>query len=97
MQLTPPVGIYFMTVAFTPLLRKSSDPSVIVISSLSGITNQRCVSQWKVGFYFSESNQHHGLDDLRAVQGKHTVATNRGFLRLTSFRLLVCSVLAILM
>jgi NAD(P)-dependent dehydrogenase (short-subunit alcohol dehydrogenase family) len=47
MELTPPVGIYFMTVAFTPLLRKSSDPSVIVISSLSGLTNQRCVLQFR--------------------------------------------------
>ncbi|GLA89583.1 hypothetical protein AtubIFM56815_004066 [Aspergillus tubingensis] len=36
-------GVYFTTVGFLPLLRKSSDPSVIVIASLAGIANQRTV------------------------------------------------------
>ena len=32
-----------MTAGLVPLLRKSSDPSVIVISSIAAIANQRCV------------------------------------------------------
>ncbi|PYH29623.1 SDR family NAD(P)-dependent oxidoreductase [Aspergillus neoniger CBS 115656] len=36
-------GVYFTTVGFLPLLRKSSDPSVIVIASLAGLANQRTV------------------------------------------------------
>ncbi|GAT20770.1 short-chain dehydrogenase [Aspergillus luchuensis] len=36
-------GVYFTTVGFLPLLRKSSDPSVIVIASLAGVANQRTV------------------------------------------------------
>ncbi|CAK7200421.1 hypothetical protein SEUCBS139899_003116 [Sporothrix eucalyptigena] len=36
-------AIYFMTAAFIPLLRKAEDASVIVISSLSGLTNQRAL------------------------------------------------------
>ncbi|OJI87717.1 hypothetical protein ASPTUDRAFT_51358 [Aspergillus tubingensis CBS 134.48] len=36
-------GVYFTTVGFLPLLRKSSGPSVIVIASLAGIANQRTV------------------------------------------------------
>ncbi|OJJ38301.1 hypothetical protein ASPWEDRAFT_734540 [Aspergillus wentii DTO 134E9] len=36
-------GIYFTTAGFVPLLRKSSDPSVIVISSLAGLVNQRAM------------------------------------------------------
>ncbi|GAD97193.1 hypothetical protein ANI_1_1164034 [Paecilomyces variotii No. 5] len=36
-------GVYFTTVGFLPLLRKSQDPSVIVIASLAGIINQRAM------------------------------------------------------
>ncbi|GKZ37957.1 hypothetical protein AbraIFM66950_009820 [Aspergillus brasiliensis] len=36
-------GVYFTTVGFLPLLRKSSDPSVVVIASLAGVVNQRTV------------------------------------------------------
>ncbi|CAK38216.1 uncharacterized protein An03g02500 [Aspergillus niger] len=34
-------GVYFTAVGFLPLLRKSSDPSVVVIASLAGIVIQR--------------------------------------------------------
>ena len=36
-------GVYFTTVGFLPLLRGSNDPSVIVISSLAGLLNQRAM------------------------------------------------------
>ncbi|KAJ5707808.1 hypothetical protein N7488_007609 [Penicillium malachiteum] len=36
-------GIYFNTVGFVPLLRKSKDPSVIIIASLAGLINQRAM------------------------------------------------------
>ncbi|KAJ5733968.1 hypothetical protein N7493_002754 [Penicillium malachiteum] len=36
-------GIYFTTVGFVPLLRKSTDPSVIIIVSLAGLINQRAM------------------------------------------------------
>ncbi|CRG86568.1 putative transporter C1683,12 [Talaromyces islandicus] len=34
-------GVYFLTVNFISLLRKSADPNVCVIASLAGISNQR--------------------------------------------------------
>ncbi|ORX38887.1 hypothetical protein BD324DRAFT_295947 [Kockovaella imperatae] len=42
-------GVYFMTAGLVPLLRKSEDPSVIVISSIAAIANQRPVSTLTYG------------------------------------------------
>ncbi|KAM0748628.1 NAD(P)-binding protein [Meredithblackwellia eburnea MCA 4105] len=36
-------GVYFTSAGFVPLLRKSESPSIIVISSLAGLTNQRAM------------------------------------------------------
>ncbi|KAI1446932.1 putative short-chain dehydrogenase [Annulohypoxylon stygium] len=42
-------GVYFTTVNFIPLLRKSPDPNVCVIASLAGIANQRSMGSLTYG------------------------------------------------
>ncbi|RSH92083.1 hypothetical protein EHS25_008495 [Saitozyma podzolica] len=42
-------GVYFMTAAMVPMLRKSDDPSVIIISSVAAFANQRPVSTLTYG------------------------------------------------
>ncbi|KAK1921507.1 hypothetical protein DB88DRAFT_498088 [Papiliotrema laurentii] len=42
-------GAYFLTAGLVPLLRKSPDPSVIIISSIAAIANQRPVSSLTYG------------------------------------------------
>ncbi|KAH8881034.1 putative short-chain dehydrogenase [Thozetella sp. PMI_491] len=43
------MGVYFMTVNFIPLLRKSVDPNVCVIASLAAIGNQRSMGSLTYG------------------------------------------------
>lgn len=42
-------GVYFLTVNFIPLLRKSVDPNVCVIASLAAIGNQRTMGSISYG------------------------------------------------
>ncbi|KAI2463767.1 putative short-chain dehydrogenase [Annulohypoxylon bovei var. microspora] len=42
-------GVYFLTVQFIPLLRKSADPNVCIIASLAGIANQRSMGSLTYG------------------------------------------------
>ncbi|KAK8847354.1 hypothetical protein IAR55_005211 [Kwoniella newhampshirensis] len=42
-------GVYFMTAALVPLLRKSEDPSVVVIASIAGLANQRAMGSVSYG------------------------------------------------
>ncbi|KAI1458506.1 putative short-chain dehydrogenase [Annulohypoxylon moriforme] len=42
-------GVYFLTVNFVPLLRKSTDPNVCIIASLAGIANQRSMGSLTYG------------------------------------------------
>ncbi|KAI0884337.1 putative short-chain dehydrogenase [Annulohypoxylon maeteangense] len=42
-------GVYFLTVNFIPLLRKSTDPNVCIIASLAGIANQRSMGSLTYG------------------------------------------------
>ncbi|PYH92065.1 NAD(P)-binding protein [Aspergillus ellipticus CBS 707.79] len=49
-------GIYFTTVGFLPLLRKSPAPSVIVIASLAGLANQRAMGT--IGHAVSKASIH---------------------------------------
>ncbi|OAA63404.1 NAD(P)-binding domain protein [Niveomyces insectorum RCEF 264] len=42
-------AIYFMTTAFVPLLRHAEDPSVIVVSSLAALANQRALGSITYG------------------------------------------------
>ncbi|RSH89689.1 hypothetical protein EHS25_002240 [Saitozyma podzolica] len=49
--LTPadPSGPYFMTVSAIPLLRKSDNPNVVIISSVAGLVNQRANGSFTYG------------------------------------------------
>ncbi|KAI1397811.1 putative short-chain dehydrogenase [Hypoxylon fuscum] len=42
-------GVYFLTVNFVPLLRKSADPNVCIIASLAGIANIRSMGSLTYG------------------------------------------------
>jgi NAD(P)-dependent dehydrogenase (short-subunit alcohol dehydrogenase family) len=42
-------GVFFLTAAFLPLLRKSDSPSVINIASIAGLANQRATGSLMYG------------------------------------------------
>ncbi|KAK1845431.1 putative short-chain dehydrogenase [Colletotrichum chrysophilum] len=66
-------GVYFTTVGFVPLLRRSPDPSVIVIASLAAVMNQRCVLNDAATCCstLTKCLQSHGDSDLCHFQALH--------------------------
>lgn len=52
------MGVYFLTVNFIPLLRKSSDPNVAVIASLAALGNQRYISRPQLHQAFPSDVKH---------------------------------------
>jgi hypothetical protein len=63
-----------MTAAMVPMLRKSDDPSVIIISSVAAFANQRSVWRAVVVVWAGRrlaDNFQAGLDvDVRSLQGE---------------------------